>query len=175
MTGLSFNVPAFSETRVVANLRIPAMSSQMLRDLEAGWKALLDISRQEELEEYQSLDTSLSANLSFIGYFSGGAKTEITAQKSRRNMQSLGLTEGQIDQAMQMFADAAAQMSEVTYDSTVYNRHNNFSVRGNLVFFTMGGEITRGENSQGYRVLSEGSAAGTPGKQAEAGGEFVFA
>jgi hypothetical protein len=174
LTGLTFTVPAHSETRIIANLRIAAMTSQNIRDLEAGWTALLDITRQEELREYKSEDTSLSANLGFMGFFNGGGKAERTTSQSREYMETLGLSESQIDTAMTMFSDFAKEMSEVTYDSTIFNRNNPYSVSGMLQFFVMSGEVTTGSETITWRTLSDGSVAGEHPEQAEGDGEFQF-
>mmetsp|Transcript_42771 Transcript_42771/g.47598 ORF Transcript_42771/g.47598 Transcript_42771/m.47598 type:complete len:294 (-) Transcript_42771:186-1067(-) len=174
LSGLTFTVPAHSETKIVANLRIAAMTSQNIRDLEAGWTALLDISRQEELREYKSIDASLSANLSFMGFFSGGGKTENTMSQSREYMEALGLSESQIDDAMTMFSDFAKEMSEVTYDCTIFNRNNPYSVSGMLQFFVMSGEVTTGSETVTWRTFSDGSVAGEHPDQANGGGEMLF-
>ena len=165
--GIAYQCSAYSECKIEAELQMSAMTSQNVRDLEAGWTALLDASRQEELREYKQSDTTLSANMSFLGFFAGGGKAQHTTTETRENMVSLGLTEGQIDMAMEMFRDLALTMNSVRLEYTIYNRNNPFSVVGNLLLFVMSGDIETEMGTAQWRSFSDGGLV----DNAPAGGE----
>ena len=173
LTGMSYTCSAHSECTIKAELSMQAMTSANVKDLEAGWTALLNASKQEELMEYKSKDTTLSANLSFLGWFSGSGKVQHTSSETRHNMRSIGLTESQIDEAMSMFREIATKMNKVSLHFTVHNRNNPYSVSGKLMLYVMSGKIFVDDEVIEYRTFSDGAIAGDGDNTAPATGEVI--
>jgi hypothetical protein len=73
---------------------------------------------------------------------------------------NIGLTDDQINKAMDMLADAAKEMSSVKAKILVFNTGNDYPVSGNQLIYTMSGEVTTGNGTNSWRMMSSGGQAG---------------
>jgi hypothetical protein len=61
---------------------------------------------------------------------------------------------------MDMLADAAKEMSSVKAKILVFNTGNDYPVSGNQLIYTMSGEVTTGNGTNSWRMMSSGGQAG---------------
>jgi len=160
LTGVTYSVPAHSIGKITYTLKVPCLTSKTVENLSKGWKALLNASQKESFEKHVESDTTASANLSFLGFFSGGGKVSTTVKTSSDHMKKIGLTDDQITKAMDMLADAAKEMSSVKAKILVFNTGNDYPVSGNQLIYTMSGEVTTGNGTNSWRMMSSGGQAG---------------
>lgn len=171
-TGVSFTVPAHAEANVSINLGVPALTSEQVRNLRNAWEAILDLTQRQSLREFERQDRTASRNLGFLSWLCGG-KTRRSSTTVRRNMESRGLTEDQINQLIETFREIALQMSTVQVQFTIFNRNNPYSVSGNVLLWVMSGVIQTSETQTQFRVLSDGGIATGNQGNANAGGEII--
>ena len=173
ITGLTYTVPPHTNGRIQAKLQLNAMTSDAVNNLSTAWSSLLNASQKKKFDSYVSSDTTASANLSFLGFFSGGGKAETTVKTTSSHMESLGLTEDQITKLTDLLYEEALKMSKVEIDFTVFNKYNDYSVSGDLTLYVMSGTVTSHKGTATYRMLSDGGVAGESGKQASSSGKVI--
>lgn len=160
LTGVAYSIPAYSEGKIEYSLQLPAMTTEDVDNLRKGWLALLDASQQEKYEEYMSKDNSASANLGFFGFFSGGGKVKASTKETTDHMKSIGLSPEVITKAMQLLYEFSQKMNTVKAEITVHNTSNDFPVSGNVLLYTMSGEVHTSKGTLTWRALSDKGQAG---------------
>jgi hypothetical protein len=173
LTGLSYTVPAFTEGQVTATLEMNVMSSVQVANLEAGWAALLNDTQKQLYTHYKTTHESASAHVNWFDFFSGGASASYSSTETTTNMHSLGLTDDQIDQMMEMLAEEAQKMNYAELNLTVDNENDPFSVSGNLLLYTIIGKVTTKKGTYDYRMISDAGTAGVYPNQAPASGSII--
>jgi hypothetical protein len=160
LAGLAYTVPAHTSGTIKAKLQISALSSEDVKDLNALALGMLSASSRKKVEEYEK--TSARANLSLWTWFFGGGGASASYEKTRNSMETMGLTDEQINKLMDAFMERARQMSTVEIDFYVNNSNNDYSVSGDLYLYTVKGTIKTDKGTQEYRMLADQAAAGGP-------------
>jgi hypothetical protein len=155
ITGISYTVPAHTEGKVSVDIKMMAITTQNVKDLNDLIMSLLDASRQEYVREYSR--THASANISIWSIFGGGGSASY--EKISENMHSLGLTDEQITMIINKLFDIANQFTNVKLELDVHNTDNDFSVSGEIDLYTISGTIKTSKGTTQYRFLADKGAA----------------
>lgn len=158
VTGLRYTIPAGTTGKVHAQLTVSAVSSEDLRMINSLILSFLPSSQRAQLE--QRMASSASRDVTFFSMF-GGSGASASAEETRDNMRSFGLSDAQIDTVLQLLSDAASRMSQVSLDLEIDNTSNDHDVEGDLELYTVSGQVTTAYGSREYRLLAnEGTADG---------------
>lgn len=170
-SGLSYTVPAHTSGKLKAKIQIMAMTSDDVKKLNDMAFAMLSVSKQKEVREYER--THASANLSLFGMFFGGNSASASYDKTKESMETMGLTKDQISMLISGFYEIAKKMSHVVLDFNIDNTANDYSVSGDLQLYTISGNISTEKGTTEYRMLANKGTAGSNGDTAPAAGEVI--
>lgn len=162
ISGIDYTIPPHSKGTVTAKLKMKALTSADIKDLNDLAMGMLNASQREEVKKHS--ETSASADLSVWAWFFGGSASA-SYKETRDEMKSKGLTDEQISTLINAFVKVAAEMSTVEAVVEIDNRNGDFPVSGNMYFYTISGQVTTGKETYSYQMISDkGNAGAKPGE-----------
>jgi len=151
VSGVMYTVPAHGEIDVDFTVKMHCVTPEDVQKLTDLVKASLDATRREMFREYER--THVSGGASFFGFFGwGGARASYTKVKERMN--SMGMSEENQRKVIGAMMDAATEMTTFNYQGTIYNRHNSYSVSGNLFGIVMDAEVSYEQATRQVRMIA---------------------
>ncbi|OJU92120.1 MAG: hypothetical protein BGO19_00150 [Acinetobacter sp. 38-8] len=168
-TGLSYTIPAHSKGTIKAKISVMAITSEDVRKLNEMVLSMVNASTKTKIEEFEKIHAS--ANLSIWSFWSAGASASY--DKTYKKMQESGLSDSQISTIIEKMFEIAKSQSHVELDFKVDNRHNDYSVSGDLQLYTIGGTISTEKGTAEFRFLADKGTAGKGSDTAPAQGEII--
>ncbi len=151
VSGVMYTVPAHGEINVNFTVKMHCVTPEDVQKLTDLVKASLDASRREMFREYER--THVSGGASFFGLFGwGGGRASYTKIKERMN--SMGMSEENQRKVISAMMEAATEMTTFEYEGTIYNRHNSYSVSGDLFGIVMDAEISYEQATRQVRMIA---------------------
>lgn len=157
LTGMAYTIPAHTKGNVTVNLQTPALTSQNMEDLNSLIQSMLSSSVKTKVHDYEA--THASANCSVFAFWSSGASASY--DKTHESMTTSGLTDDQITIIIQKMTELASQMSSVQLNLEIDNSANDYDVTGNLMVYTISGNISTSNGTFQYRMLADQGTAGS--------------
>jgi hypothetical protein len=169
ITGIGYTVPAHSDADIRLKLKVFALTSAAVEDMNNLIKGMLTASQYEKVRDYEA--THASANLSYWGFWGGGGSASY--DKTHEVMKGFGLSEENQRAIIAAMSENAKKMSEVDALVHVKNAANNYAVAGSMILYTISGTVTSGNQQSDFRMLANKGTMGTGSKTAEADLQFV--
>jgi len=169
-SGLAYTVPAHTNGKITAKVKVLALTSTDIDNLNTLIKGMLSASQYEKVRDYEA--THASANLSYWGFWSGGGGASY--DKTHEELRGFGLSEENIRTIVSAMAEVAKKMSHVKIEFNVLNANNDYAVSGSLLLYTIAGTITTGNQQYQYRMLANKGTAGSGDQTAPASGQIVY-
>ncbi|MBV8887610.1 MAG: hypothetical protein JO235_26930 [Chroococcidiopsidaceae cyanobacterium CP_BM_RX_35] len=172
ITGVDYTIPAHSTGTVVARLNMLCLTSADVKNLNDQAMGMLSASQQEEIRKHE--EASASANLSIWSWYFGGGAASASYKQTNDLMKKKGLTEEQISQLINAFMEVVRKISSVEININVNNSAYDYSVSGNLYFYTISGRVSTGKETREYRMLANTGSAGAPASEGGAPTEGII-
>jgi hypothetical protein len=168
-SGLAYTVPAHTNGKLKATVQVLAFTSADIDNLNSLIKGMVSASQYEKVRNYES--THASANISFWGFWSGGGGASY--EKTHEDLRGFGLSEDNIKTIVAAMAADAQKMSHVELDFDIMNAANDYAVSGNLLLYTIAGQISSQNQQYQYRMLANKGTAGSGDQTAPAEGKII--
>lgn len=150
VSGVTFTVPAHGEIEVDFTLKMNCATPDDVKNMNDLIRGLLDASKQHEFDELEK--TEVSGGLSFMTFWSGGAKASYSDTK--HTMDKWGLSEENQQTIVKGMMELIQKQNVLRYKGTVHNREYDYSVSGNMFGIVMDAQIRQDQHSNQVRVLA---------------------
>lgn len=151
VTGAVYTVPAHAQIDIDFRLKLLCVTPEDVQNLSNLIKSLLDASRQHSYEDLSK--THVSGGASFFGFFGWGGASG-SYERTKRTMDSFGLSETNQRTIVDAMMNVAQQVSEFNYSGTVFNRDFDYDVTGNLFGIVMDATIQQNQYQHQVRFLA---------------------